>query len=566
MNARVQPVAVAEVKASPFATHEVRNQARPATGFNAFEDDRALSGLIAKLAPWARDKLSALGAHAGSEAAQEAARLANEHEPKLVTHDRYGNRDDWVEFHPAWHQLMALAFQSEVHSLAWSTREPHGHLARAALSYLWNQIENGVGCPTGMAYAAIAGFAGKPQFALWRERTLTADYDPRRLPIEAKRAAVIGYAMTEKQGGSDLRETQTTARFVERGAHGEIYAITGHKWFFSVPVADGFYTLARTRSGVSCLFVPRLLPDGSANRIHIQRLKDKCGNRSNASSEIEYHDTWSILVGEEGRGIAEILSHAHLTRLDFAVGSAGLMRQALSLAINHAQTRTAFARPMSELPMQRNVLADLALESEAAMLGAFRVARATDGLQDSEHERLLARVATPVMKFWNCQRAPAFTYECLQVHGGNGFIMENAMARLYREAPLNSIWEGTSNMMCMDVLRAMQRDAKCRDAFIDELRGSRGLNPIYDRSTDDLADRLQARYPDDGHARALVTRMAHALQAAEMLRHSDATAADLFVQSRFGADATHVFGALPSSEGLSHIVERASVIRHQGPK
>ncbi|WOH84115.1 acyl-CoA dehydrogenase family protein [Bradyrhizobium sp. BEA-2-5] len=390
MNASARPVAVAEAKAARFATHDVRNQAWPARGFNAFDDDRALSGLIATIAPWAKDKLSALGAHAGSESVQEAARLANEHEPKLLTHDRYGNRNDWVEFHPAWHQLMALAFRSEVHSLAWSTREPHGHLARAALSYLWNQIENGVGCPTGMAYAAIAGFSGKPQFNLWRERTLAADYDPRRLPIEAKRAAVIGYAMTEKQGGSDLRETQTTARFVERGAHGEIYAITGHKWFFSVPVADGFYTLARTQSGVSCLFVPRLLPDGSANRIYIQRLKDKCGNRSNASSEIEYHDTWSILVGEEGRGISEILSHAHLTRLDFAVGSAGLMRQALSLALNHAQTRTAFGKPMSELPMQRNVLADLALESEAAMLGAFRVARATDGLQTSEHERLLA--------------------------------------------------------------------------------------------------------------------------------------------------------------------------------
>jgi putative acyl-CoA dehydrogenase len=263
MNARAQPVAIADAKTDPTATHEVRNQARPPLGFNAFDGDRALSSLVAKIAPWAKDKLSALGAHAGCESVQEAARLANEHEPKLVTHDRYGNRNDWVEFHPAWHQLMALAFQSEVHSLAWSTSEPNGHFARAALSYLWNQIENGVGCPTGMAYAAIAGFSGKPQFATWRERTLAADYDPRHLPIEAKRAAVIGYAMTEKQGGSDLRETQTTARFIERGAHGEIYSITGHKWFFSVPVADGFYTLARTESGVSCLFVPRLLPESS---------------------------------------------------------------------------------------------------------------------------------------------------------------------------------------------------------------------------------------------------------------------------------------------------------------
>jgi putative acyl-CoA dehydrogenase len=562
MNTHVQFPATAEPRTAPFATHEVRNQAQPTVGFNAFDGDHALSSLVDKIAPWARARLSALGAHAGDESVQEAARLANEHEPKLRTHDRYGNRNDWVEFHPAWHQLMALAFRSEVHSLAWSTGEPHGHFARAALSYLWNQIENGVGCPTGMAYAAIAGFSGKPAFEVWRERTLAADYDPRRLPVEAKRAAVIGYAMTEKQGGSDLRETQTTARFIESGAHGDIYSITGHKWFCSVPVADGFFTLARTKSGVSCLFVPRVLPDGSANRFFIQRLKDKCGNRSNASSEIEYHDTWSILVGEEGRGIREILSHAHLTRLDFAVGSAGLMRQALSLALSHAQSRSAFGRPMSELPMQRNVLADLALESEAAMLGALRIARATDGLQTDEHERLLARVATPVVKFWNCQRAPYFNYECLQVQGGNGFIMENPAARLYREAPLNSIWEGTSNMMCMDVLRAMQKDERCREAFIDELNRSRGLSAVYDRSTEDLADRLRARYPDDVHARALVTRMAYALQASEMLQHGDADIADLFVQSRLSTDWMHVFGTLPQSAALARTVERAAVIRH----
>ena len=342
-----------------------------------------------------------------------------------------------------------------------------------------------------MAYAAMAGF--EAAICDVEERTLAADYDPRRIPIEAKRAAVIGYAMTEKQGGSDLRQTQTTAAH-RTGAHGENYAITGHKWFFSVPVADGFYTLAQTESGISCLFVPRVLPDGGDNRFFIQRLKDKCGNRSNASSEIEYHDTWSMLVGEEGRGIREILSHAHLTRLDFAVGSAGLMRQALTLALNHAQSRSAFGKPMSELPMQRKVLADLALDSEAAMLGALRIARATDGMETNEHERLLARVATPMVKFWNCQRAPAFSYECLQVHGGNGFIMENPMARLYREAPLNSIWEGTSNMMCMDVLRAMQRDASCRDAFIDELRTA-GASPRYDRRRD-LADRLRVQYQE----------------------------------------------------------------------
>ncbi|MGH6612301.1 MAG: acyl-CoA dehydrogenase family protein, partial [Burkholderiaceae bacterium] len=339
---------------SRFQTHEVRNQAQTAVGLNAFDGDRALSELVAKFSPWAAAKLSAVGAMVGDEAIQDAARLANENTPVLRTHDRFGNRTDWVDFHPAWHQLMSLAFGHEVHSLAWTASEPNAHFARATLSYLWNQVENGVGCPTGMAYAAVAGFEGQPQFRLWKEKTLTADYDERRLPITDKRAAVIGYAMTEKQGGSDLRQTQTTAHLIGAGEHGDTYSITGHKWFCSVPVADGFFTLAQTKSGVSCLFVPRILPDGSQNRFFIQRLKDKCGNRSNASSEIEYHDTWSMLVGEEGRGIREILSHAHLTRLDFAAGSAGLMRQALTLAINHAQTRSAFGKPMSELPMQQN--------------------------------------------------------------------------------------------------------------------------------------------------------------------------------------------------------------------
>ncbi len=548
--------------ATARATHEVRNQASPATDFNAFGQDQALRQRVLGHAPWAADKCHALGRLAGDGSTQEAASLANTHEPQLRSHDRFGNRLDWVEFHPAWHQLMHLAFSHEVHSLAWTAGQPSGHFARAALSYLWNQVENGVGCPTGMAYAAVAGFADRPEFALWRQKTLQADYDPRRLPLPDKRAAVIGYAMTEKQGGSDLRQTQTTARPLGAAAGGQAYSITGHKWFCSVPVADGFYTLAQTQSGVSCLFVPRVLPDGATNRFFIQRLKDKCGNRSNASSEIEYQDTWSLLVGEEGRGIREILSHAHLTRLDFAAGSAGLMRQALTLAINHAQSRTAFGKPMSELPMQTNVLADLALDSEAAMLGALRVAAATDGIDLDEHERHLARVATPVVKFWNCQRAAYFTYECVQVHGGNGFILENPVARLYREAPLNSIWEGTSNMMCMDVLRAMQREPRCRAAFIDELQRPKGMNRSFDQALDDLADRLGRANEGDGHARALVTRMAYLLQAAQMLQHSPQPVADMFIRSRLAGDWMHVYGTLPESADLAGIVSRAAVVAH----
>ncbi len=562
MNIPVEPFLPVTESSPAYATHEVRNQAAPATGFNAFTGDAALSALVQRQAPWAADKCAKLGQLAGDEQVQDAARLANEFTPKLLTHDRFGNRTDWVEYHPSWHQLMHLAFSHEVHTLAWTTPERGGHFARAALSYLWNQVESGVGCPTGMAYAAVAGFTGRPEFALWREKTLQADYDPRRAPLHTKRAAVIGYAMTEKQGGSDLRQTQTTARYLGAAAGGQAYSITGHKWFCSVPVADGFYTLAQTQSGISCLFVPRILPDGTNNRFLVQRLKDKCGNRSNASSEIEFQDTWALLVGEEGRGIREILSHAHLTRLDFAAGSAGLMRQALTLAISHAQSRTGFGRPMAELPMQANVLADLSLESEAAMLGALRVAAATDGIQTDERERLFARVATPVMKFWNCQRAAYFVYECVQVHGGNGFIMENPMARLYREAPLNSIWEGTSNMMCLDVLRAMQREPGCRDAFMDELRQQQGQNATFDRAMVDLATRLDRGLDSEGHARDVVTRMAYLLQASQMLAHSPASVAGMYIQTRLGGDWMHVYGTLPDSAEIPGIVERAAVVKH----
>lgn len=542
-----------------FDTHQVLNQASPCAGYNAFSGDAVLRAQVECYAPWSAEAATALGALAGDGQVQEAARLANEHGPQLKSHDRFGNRIDWVEFHPAWHQLMGLAFGHGVHSLAWTAPEPSGHFARAVLSYLWNQVENGVGCPTGMAYAAAAGFANRPPLALWHERTITADYDQRRLPIGEKSAAVIGYAMTEKQGGSDLRQTQTVAEFAgcENGA--DIYSITGHKWFFSVPSCDGFYTLARTRSGISCFFVPRVLDDGSLNRVFLQRLKDKCGNRSNASSEVEFDRTRAVLVGEEGRGIGEILSHAHLTRLDFAVGSAGLMRQALTLAINHAATRNGFGQRMADLPMQANVLADLALESEAATLSALRIARATDAMETSESERKLARIATPVTKFWNCQRAVYFVYEALQVHGGNGFVMENPIARLYREAPLNSIWEGTSNMMCLDVLRALSREPGTREAFMAEIAGAGTVDGAHDRFLETLNDDMGARVNDEGSARSLVGRMALALQASEMMRHSPAGIAQRFVESRLNGRHAGVMGSLANGPDLADIVARAAV-------
>ncbi len=538
------------------------NQAWPATGWNAFTGDRLLMSIVDRLAPWAKDKADRLGAHAGDEGVQELARLANKHTPELKTHDRFGNRIDWVELHPAWHELMALAFGHEVHSLAWTATQPGGHAARAVLSYIWNQIEHGVGCPLGMTYAAWPGLK-QPEFGAWREKILSPHYDKRALPYCAKTGVTIGYAMTEKQGGSDLRQTQTTAQFLETTSDGRVYRLDGHKWFFSVPQSDGFYTLARAKAGVTCFFVPGFLPDGTRNAIRIQRLKDKCGNRSNASSEIEYHGALAWLVGEEGHGIREILSHAHLTRLDFAIGSAGLMRQALTLALNHTQTRKGFGAALADQPMMTNILADLAIECEASTLMAFRVAEAVDAMAGSdEQQRHVARVATPLAKFWNCKRAPSFVVEALECHGGNGFIEENPMARLYREAPLNAIWEGTTNMMCMDVLRALRRDPRTIDAFMAEVGGAKGADKHLDGWLDRLGSEIARPRNDDGHARRLCNLMAYALQASEISRHGNADVFEAFCRSRLDGDLGYVFGTLESTPELKRIVERATVVQH----
>jgi putative acyl-CoA dehydrogenase len=456
---------------------------------------------------------------------------------------------------------MSLAFGHEVHALAWTAREPGAHLARGVLSYVWNQIEHGVGCPTGMTYAAYPGLA-QPEFGDWREMILSSRYDKRPLPYRQKTGVTIGYAMTEKQGGSDLRQTQTTARFLEATGDGRVYLLNGHKWFFSVPQSDGFFTLAQAKAGVSCFFVPGFLADGARNAVRIQRLKDKCGNRSNASSEIEYHDAVAWLVGEEGHGIREILSHAHLTRLDFAIGSAGLMRQALTLALNHTQTRTGFGSALSDQPMMTNILADLAIDCEAATLMAFRVARAVDGMESDAQQRHMARVATPLAKFWNCKRAPSFVAEALECHGGNGFIEENPMARLYREAPLNAIWEGTSNMMCMDVLRATRRDANTAEAFMAEVGRAKGADRHLDRWLDRLGTEISRPRNDDGHARRLCNVMAYALQASELHEHSAPEVFEAFCRSRLQGDWGYVFGTLEPVPELKGIVERATVLRH----
>ena len=561
----------AETTASRYATHAVRNQARPAAGFNAFAGDAVLSAAIEREAPWAADRCAALGALAGDEQVQELARLANRHLPELRTHDRFGNRIDWVDFHPSWHELMALAWKHEVPNLAWRTNRENGHFARAVLSYVWNQVEQGTACPTGMAYASFAGFSAEPALGIWADKAKGTEYEFSRREVGDKPSVVIGYAMTEKQGGSDLRETQTTARFSHsddyHGKTAHWYELTGHKWFCSVPQSDGFFTLAKVAGEVTCFFLPRTLPDGSYNRFFVQRLKDKAGNKSNASSEVEYAGTLAIRVGEEGKGIREILSHAHLTRLDFAIGSAGLMRQSLTLALAHTTSRSAFGTSIADRPMMTNVLADMAVEVEAATLMALRVAKATDRLADVEHEKLLARVATPAAKFFNCSRAPSIANEALQCHGGNGFIEENPMARLYREAPLNSVWEGTANMMCMDVRRAMQKTPATIDALFDEVRPLAGQDPRYDAMVA-LAERLvRAAVEDEFFARPMTEAVARMLQGAELMRHSPQEVVDVFLSSRApgqpGAWATH-YGTLAGavSQPVARvIVQRAEVAR-----
>ena len=564
------PAELLESTANRYGTHVVLNQALPASAFNAFNGDAVLRAGIAREAPWAADRCSALGAVAGEEQVQELARLANRYTPELKTHDRFGNRIDWVDFHPSWHELMSLAWKHEVPNVCWRTSEPGGHYARAVLSYLWNQVEHGTGCPTGMAYAAYAGFEAEPALAIWAEKSKGTAYEFSRREVGHKPSVVVGYAMTEKQGGSDLRETQTTARHAHsgdyHGATAHWYELTGHKWFCSVPQSDGFFTLAKVDGGVTCFFLPRTLPDGSFNRFFVQRLKDKAGNKSNASSEVEYAGTLAIRVGEEGCGIREILSHSHLTRLDFAVGSAGLMRQALTLALRHTMTRKAFGTSIAERPMMANVLADMAIEVEAATLMALRVAKATDLMKANDHERLLARVATPAAKYFNCSRAPSIANEALQCHGGNGFIEENPMARVYREAPLNSVWEGTANMMCMDVRRAMIKDPRTIEALLAEVQPLMRQDGRFDALVMATEGLVRKAVNDEFLARPMTEAVARVLQAAELMRHSTSEVVGAFLTTRCPG-GTGAWGAMFGTMGPTidkatsdRIVERANVV------
>ena len=535
------------------ATHIVTNQPPPLAGYNAWTGDRVVIAAAKRAqAGWIEPEASAMGALVGSERMQLLADQANRYGPVLKSHDRFGNRVDAVDFHPAYHELMGLAFGAGLHSLAWTAKKDGAFAARAALNYLWNQGEQGISCPVTMTFAGVKILRNAPALAAEWEPTLTARaYDPRPLPVARKTGATIGMAMTEKQGGSDLRANSTVA---ERD--GGAFLLTGHKWFCSAPMCDGFLALARLDDRVTCFFVPRSLPDGTRNPFYLQRLKDKIGNRSNASSEIEFRNTRAMRVGPEGRGIATLIEMAHLTRFDIVVASAGMMRAGLTQALHHCEHRAAFGRKLREHEAMQNVLADLALESEAATLTAFRLAEAFDRGAGDANERMLARIMTPLAKYWLCKRNPVFTVEAMECLGGNGFVEDGPFGRLFRESPLNGIWEGSGNVICLDVLRSVEREPESLTALLGEIRAAAPENAQLKAMLGRLERAFEDRTNLESRARRLVEMAATALQASLMLRHADARAAEAFCASRLGGDWGHVFGTLPARNDCAALADR----------
>ncbi|MFD3452606.1 acyl-CoA dehydrogenase family protein [Streptomyces sp. NPDC058691] len=541
-------------------THTVTNQPPPLVGYDVYAaDDALVEGVARHAAPERRQEidqeLGEIGRSAGSAQAQAWGQEANTYSPVLRTHDRYGNRIDEVDFHPSYHRLLGRAVSSGLTD-AWS--RPDGHLRRAAGFLVWSQVEQGHGCPVSMTHAAVPALRADPALAAeWEPRLGSRIYDPELLAPGRKPGALFGMGMTEKQGGSDVRANTTRAEpLAEEGA----YLLTGHKWFCSAPMSDGFLVLAQVTGsagdgGLTCFLLPRVLPDGSRNVFRIQRLKDKLGNRSNASSEVEFDGTWARRVGEEGRGVATIIEMVAATRLDCAIGSTAVMRQAVAQAVHHTAHRSAFGGPLIDKPLMRNVLADLALESEAATTTVLRLAAAYDA--DTEQERHFRRLAVAVSKFWITKRCPAVAAEALECLGGNGYVEESGMPRLFRESPLNSVWEGSGNVQALDVLRALQREPQALNAFLGELGLARGADHRLDGAIKSLLTELADLEGIEGRARRVVERMALVLQGSLLVRFAPAEVSDAFCASRLGGDWGATFGTLPRGLDLEAVVERA---------
>jgi putative acyl-CoA dehydrogenase len=540
-------------------THSVTNQPPPLADYDPFSTDRALAGAVAaEGAGWAAGDLKAFGVQLGAADTLALGDLANRNPPILHTFDRYGRRIDEVEFHPAWHELMTLAVGQGLHAAPWAEPKPGAHVARAAGVYLLCQVEAGVQCPVTMTYGSVPSLRRQPEIAAeWLPRIYSREYDRRFRPGPEKTGALIGMGMTEKQGGSDLRANTTRAEPVGQRGPAQPYRLTGHKWFFSAPMCDAFLVLAQAEAGPTCFFLPRWTPDGERNTIRIQRLKDKLGNRSNASSEVEFDGAFGWAIGEEGRGIPTIIEMANYTRLDCALGTSGLMRRAVAEAAHHASFRTAFQKRLIDQPLMQNVVADLALEAEAAMRLALRLARAYDR-PDDPVEAAFARLVTPAAKYWICKRGPMLAAEAMEVLGGNGYVEEGPMPRLYREMPVNSIWEGSGNVMCLDVLRAAGRSPDSLDAAMTELKSATGADRRFDAFCTRLADDFATRAPHEGEARRIVERLVLALQGALLLKHAEPAIADAFCVSRLDGDRGGAFGTLPAGTDAAGIARAAA--------
>jgi putative acyl-CoA dehydrogenase len=548
-----------------FSTHDVANQTPPLENINLYEADAALKEAVQRDgAAWAHETLVSLGARWGDAAVLALAPLANRNPPVLHTHDRFGHRRDEVEFHPAWHQLMTAGTAAGLQCAPWAEPRAGAHVARAAAYLLYGQVENGTQCPLTMTYAAVPVLqkhaAALPMLNdVWLPRICAREYDPRFAPIASKRGALIGMGMTEKQGGSDVRTNTTMAVAEGAAGPGRAYRLTGHKWFMSVPMSDAFLMLAKTGAGVSCFFVPRFLPDGTKNNLALQRLKDKLGNKSNASSEVELQNAQGFLLGEEGRGVRTIVEMATYTRLDCALGSTAMMRQCVAQAMHHAHHRVAFGKRLAEQPLMKNVLADLAIESEAATALVMRLARAFDA-QTDETETELRRLLTPAVKYWLCKRGPPVAAEAMEVLGGNGYVEESVLPRLYREMPLNSIWEGSGNVMCLDVLRALgepESGARMLDVYFTEVGKAKGGDARLDAFVDQRRRQLAAPGDKEAIARRLTEAIALALQGALLVQYAPHEIADAFCASRLERQCGGAFGTLIQPEAFDTIIARA---------
>jgi putative acyl-CoA dehydrogenase len=550
--------------AAPWQTHEVLNQAPPLDGLDLYSSNLPLVEAVRREgAGWIHQRATELGRFVGGEPL-EWGRLANENRPVLRTHDRFGHRIDEVDFHPAWHSLMKMGVENELHSLPWTSDEPSAHTARAALYMTAMQAEAGYCCPITMTFAIVPALRAQPELAAeWEPRLMARSYDPRLVAPGDKPSAISGMAMTEKQGGSDVRANTTMATPLNGGGAGAEYELTGHKWFCSAPMSDIFLVLAQTDEGVSCFLLPRVLADGTRNAFHIQRLKDKLGNHSNASSEIELHGAWAQMVGEPGRGVPTIIEMVGHTRLDCVIGSAAGMRTGVLRAVHHTSHRKAFGKLLVDQPLMRNVLADLCVESEATTALAMRLARAYDeadadasaGEHDSDAQ-LFKRLATAVGKYWTCKRAPNHAYEAMECHGGNGYVEESGMPRLYREAPLASIWEGSGNVMSLDVLRALARSPRALEVYLAEVQLAQGA----DGRLDGRVARLREQFADpltlETRARRVVEDMALCLQGSLLVRNGPTAVADAFCASRLGDEGGLEYGTLPAGSDFEAIIQR----------